>query len=158
MGDIKEMLDAVSLQLVLVIVMGIASIGISHSIFSGITTLEELMTSSFSLLSIASMLLGIASIVVIAWAGFVWAKESKGSAVDGGKAGALVSVISGIITGYLSMIYISPLMGTLYSAAGMPGLVSSSLGVLTYVMGIVFSAVMGFVLGAIGGHFGKNRK
>ena len=155
---ITKMLDAVSLQLVLLIVLGILSIVITNTIYSGVTTFGELMAASMSPLSIASMILGLIGIVVTAWAGHVWAKASKGTAIDGGKAGALVSAISGAITGFLSMIYVYPLMGRLYSAAGIPGMSASSFGVTTYIIGIVTAAVIGFVLGAIGGYFGKPKK
>ena len=158
MTDIKKMLEAVSLQLVVVIVLGIASIVITQSLYSGITTFDQLIAASANPLSIASGLLGIISLIAIGWAGYVWAKVSRGSAIDGGKAGALVSVISGLITGYLSMIYIYPIMGNLYSAAGIPGITASSFGVTTYIMGIVVAAVIGFILGAIGGHLGKGKK
>jgi hypothetical protein len=158
MEELKKMLDAVSLQLVLVIVIGVISIAIMNSIYAGITTFDQLIAASASPLSIASMILSIVSIVVIAWAGYVWAKESKGSAVDGGKAGALVSLISGIITGYLSMLYVYPILARLYSVAGIPGISASSFGVTTYIIGIISSLIIGFILGAIGGYFGKGKK
>jgi len=157
MRELMKMLDAVSLQLIIVIVSGIASIVVTHSLYSGVTTFDDLMAVSSSPLSFASLGLSIVNIVVIAWAGFVWVKESKGSAVDGGKAGALVSVISGVITGYLSMIYVYPLMGRFLSAAGVPA-AASSFGVVTYVIGIVAAAIIGFVLGAIGGYIAKEKK
>lgn len=156
MDELKKMLDAVSLQLVILIVSGIASIWISHSLYSGVTTINDLIAMSASPLSIVSLLLGIVGIVVTGWAGFVWVKESKGTAVDGGKAGALVSVISGIITGFLSMVYVYPMMDKFFAVAGMPG-GGSSFGVITYIIGIVVSAIVGFILGAIGGYVAKNK-
>lgn len=158
MEQIKKILEAVELQLVIVIVLGIINIIITHSLYSDVLTLDQMITISASPLSILSMLLGLVTIAVVAWAGYVWARESKGSAVEGGKAGALVYVITSIITGILYLIYISPIMNRLLSAAGVPGMAGSGFAALSLIMGIAAGAIIGFILGAIGGYFAKGKK
>jgi hypothetical protein len=154
MEELKKMLDAVSLQLVIAIIIGIVSIVITNSVYSGINTIDELIAAGMNPLSILSMFLSLVSLVAIGWAGYAWVKETKGTAVDGGKAGALVSAISGAITGYLSMIYVYPIMSKFMVAAGASQM-ASGFGFVSYIIGIVISAVIGFVLGAIGSVFAK---
>jgi hypothetical protein len=158
MEELKRMLEAVELQLVLVIILGIINIIITHSLYSNILTFDQMIAVSASPLSILSMVLGLVAIAVVAWAGYVWTKESKGTAVDGGKAGALVYVITGIITGILNLIYISPVTARLLSTAGVPGMAGSGFAALSLVIGIVVGAIIGFILGAIGGFFAKGKK
>ena len=157
MENLKKMFEAVELQLVIIVVLGIINIAISHTIYSDVVTLDQLLAASTSPLAMVSLVFGLLSLVVTAWAGYVWVKESKGTAVDGGKAGALVSAISGIITGALSAIYITPIMDRLYSAAGVPGMAGTGLAAVSFVIGIVVAAVIGFILGLIGGAFGKGK-
>jgi len=157
MGELTKMLDAISLQLILVIIIGIASIAITNTLYANVNTLDDLMVASANPLSFASLGLNVASIVAIAWAGYVWTKASKGKVLDGAKAGMLVSVVSGVITGYLAMIYVYPVLGNIYSAMGI-GAAASMFGIGTYVIGILSSAFIGFILGAIGGYFGKGKK
>jgi len=160
MIDIKKILETTSLQLVILIVLGLVSVVIMQSLYSDITTIEELYAASSSPLSMLSWLISIASLAVTAWAGYVWVRQEGGTAVDGGKAGAVLSAVTGFINGIISVIFLNPVMTNLYQAAGVPQ-TSSMMGVMaviSIISGVIVSAIIGFILGAIGGHFGKKKK
>lgn len=153
MADIGKLLSATKLQLIILIVLGLISIGINYTVYSSATTMEEVLANP---LMMVSTLLGLIGLLVTIWAGYIAAKAVSGGAVEGGLAGALVSVIEAIVCGVVSLILVMPLIEKIGGAA-LAGL-AGAIGAVALVIGIVISAILGFIFGAIGGFIGKAKK
>jgi hypothetical protein len=92
-------------------------------------------------------------LVVLAWAGYVAAKELKMDLVGGAVTGALAGAISAVIGGILNLLLAFVGIGT--SGLGAAGVaidatVLAVAAVIGIVIGLVLGAIMGAIMGAIG--------
>lgn len=147
-----KIFETVKLQLIIVVVLGLISAAITYVAFS------SLATGGIALMAIPGIL-GLVSLAVVVWAGYVAAKTLAGGPVEGGLAGAIISVISGIISGIINLVLIMPLMlSSIPSTTTMTGLgLAAGMGPVSLVTGIIVGAIVGFILGAIGGFVGKGK-
>ena len=157
MIDFRKVLDVNSLQAVILIVLGLASVMVSASLYSGITTMQDFYALNSNPLQIVSWLLSIISIIVMGWVGFAWVRHEGGSAMDGGKAGAVVGIVTGLINSVVAMVFLNPVLANIYQAAGLGSGMTGAMAVFGVIGGIIGGAIMGFILGLIGGAFGKKK-
>lgn len=141
--DLARILGAVKLQLILVIVLGLLSVGIGYM-------------APFYYLAVSAPI-GLVILLIIVWAGYAAAKTLSAGPVVGGVAGVIVMLIGSIIQTVLSI----PLIGLLMSAAMPPelaGTVGAGMGTFlvgAMIVGIIINLVIAFVLGLIGGYIGR---
>lgn len=160
MSELRDMLAVVKYQMLILLVLENLSVIFLFALFftiaSGAVNESVLL---FSLLG-AVAILWAASLLVIGWAGYVFAKKNK-SALDGGYAGGLISAISGLFSGFTGIVLIYPMIiSSMQSVDGLGSILALGfgLGIPGIFSGIMLNAIKGFIIGGIGGMFGRKKK
>ena len=137
------------------------------AILIGISILGDLLTLIPGIGIVISLALGMLSMVltpvILAWAGFEYAKKyNNADFVAGAAVGGVVGVVSAIVEGVVSIIFAMIGFGAALSS-GMDGMGGAAIGALTtgvmiigLVIGTIATLIVGLVCGAIGAFLSKH--
>jgi len=141
--DINKCVKAATIPIIALVVLGVIGQ------FTGMVPLFGI---------IVGMVLFLASLMVLAWAGFMAVKQHGTDLVGGAVTGAVAGVVSGVINGVIGIVLFFLGIGATAAAmtsmgaagvaiAGTAMIVGLVIGLIT---GTIFSAIVGAVFGAVG--------
>ena len=147
--DLGKIFGAVKLPLIIAVVLGLISTGISFVVYSSAASNPSALLSSP--LFAVSGLLGLAGLLVYVWAGFKVVAEKVGGLAEAAVGGAIIAVIAGLINGVLNMVLIVPMMSSLGAYGAAAGAVAGAIGIVGLIVGIPIGAIVGGIISLIGG-------
>lgn len=159
--DLRKIFDAAKAPMAVIVALGIVT---NLLVYLALTSIDlssssVLMDFTFNPFMILVLALGLAFYPIAIWGGHHIAKRTQGSAVESGIGLVMANVIN-IIIGFAmsTALGLVPLYVKLYSVIPeLESMANASTIIGIQINGMVFSIIIFFVLGVIGGFIGRTK-